>query len=276
MSEGLANYAVDGNVSIVTMNRPEKLNALSKELRTDLTDALVRADEDPATRVVILRAAGRSFCAGYDIGGPRDPVKDAWRSDPLQYHKHLTPQLEFEMIPWYMRKPVIASVQGHAIGGGCELAMFCDLTIAADNAKFGEPEIRFANSGPALVMPWIVGFKRARELLYFGDMIDAEEALRLGMVNRVVPLAELEEKTLKYAHRLALVDAEALTTTKLALVRGADRAGFRDAMHVGLDVVAPLYAAQTEAGAKFREIVKAEGLGAAVKWRTAQFENAKI
>ena len=86
-----------------------------------------------------------------------------------------------------MSKPVIASVQGHALGGGCELAMFCDITIAAENANFGEPEIHFSNAGPAIVMPWMIGFKKARELLYFGDMIDAETAMQLGMINRIVP-----------------------------------------------------------------------------------------
>ncbi len=150
------------------------------------------------------------------------------------------------MTPWYMRKPVIASVQGHALGGGCELAMFCDITIAADNAIFGEPEIHFSNVGPAIVMPWMIGFKKARELLYFGDMIDAETALQLGMINRIVPLAELQDKTLRFAKRMALISPEALTHTKLAINRGADAMGFTDAMHAGLDVVAPLYAAKSD------------------------------
>ena len=100
-----------------------------------------------------------------------------------------------------MKKPVIASVQGHCLGGGCELVMMCDLTIAADDALFGEPEIRFSNVGPALVMPFIIGLKRARELLFFGDPIDAQTALQYGMVNRVVPRAELAAATLKYARR---------------------------------------------------------------------------
>ena len=95
------------------------------------------------------------------------------------------------MTPWLMNKPVIAAVQGHVLGGGCELVMLCDLTIAADNATFGEPEVRFSSVGPAIVMPMIIGYKKARELLYFGDQIDAQTALSLGMINRVVPLAEL-------------------------------------------------------------------------------------
>ena len=104
-------------------------------------------------------------------------------------------RLALELMPWYMRKPVLASVQGHALGAGCELAMFCDLTIAADDAMFGEPESRYSQSGPGFVMPWIIGFKKARELLYLGDMIDAATALRLGLVNRLVPSAQLEAET---------------------------------------------------------------------------------
>jgi enoyl-CoA hydratase/carnithine racemase len=176
-----------------------------------------------------------------------------------------------QMMPWEMKKPVIASVQGHVLGGGCEIAMLCDLTIAAENAVFGEPEIRFSDVGPAVVMPHIIGLKKARELLYFGDTIDAENALRLGMVNRVVPLAELPEVTLMYARRLALIAPEALYATKLAINRGADAGGFHSSLNAGLDIVAPLYAARTEVGQRFNEIARKDGLGAALKWRAAQF-----
>jgi enoyl-CoA hydratase/carnithine racemase len=117
----------------------------------------------------------------------------------------------------------------------------------------------------------MIGFKKARELLYFGDMIDAETALQLGMINRIVPLAELQEKTLRFAKRMALISPEALTHTKLAINRGADAMGFTNAMHAGLDVVAPLYAAKTDVGVKFSEIRQKEGLRAALKWRRDQF-----
>jgi enoyl-CoA hydratase len=271
MPDPLVLYAVDEKVSIITLNRPEKLNAISSELQQQLTEALMQADGDPATSVVLMRAEGRSFCAGYDISA-RNPGADDWRSDPTKAHEHLHPQLEFEMLPWTMKKPVIASVQGHVLGGGCELVMLCDLTIAADNATFGEPEVRFAAVGPAIVMPMIIGYKKARELLYFGDQIDAKTALDLGMVNRVVPLAELREVSLRYAKRLSLISPEALYATKRAINRGADAAGLRTALYAGLDVVGPLYATKTEFGAKFREIVAREGVPAAVRWRASQFE----
>jgi enoyl-CoA hydratase len=272
MAEPLILYSTDERVGIITLNRPQKLNAISRELCDQLVEAFGRADADPATSVVLLRAEGRSFCAGYDIGPKDDPSADDWRSDATKTFRHLAPQLEFEMLPWYMKKPVIAAVQGHAMGGGCELTMLCDLTIAADNAQFGEPEVRFSSVGPAIVMPWIIGYKKARELLYFGDTIDAETALRLGMVNRIVPLAELREKSLAYAKRLSLISPEALAAAKLAINRGADAAGFRNAMYAGLDAVVPLYATTTEFGAKFRDIAQKEGVPAAVRWRAAQFK----
>lgn len=271
MTGDIVLYETDGNIATITMNRPEKLNAISPALRTALSDALIAADDDPAIAVVILRATGRSFCVGYDIDTD-SPEREAKRYNALKWHASLTDDLNFEMIPWYMRKPVIASVQGHAVGGGCELTMFCDITIAADNAIFGEPEIHFSNVGPAIVMPWMIGYKKARELLYLGDMIDAQEALSLGMINRIVPLAELEEKTVRFAKRLALISPEALEYTKLAINRGADVAGFRGAMQAGLDVVAPLYAAKTDVGVKFTEIRQKEGLRAALKWRRDQFK----
>jgi len=269
MNPDVVTYRAEGPVGIVTLNRPEKLNAISKDVRHGIGARLREADEDPAVSVVVLRGEGRSFCVGYDIAP--DPAKAATRHDALRWHASLTEDVVMEMTPWDMNKPVIASVQGHCLGGGCELAMLCDLTIAADNALFGEPEIRFSNVGPALVMPFVIGLKRARELLYMGDMIDARTAREMGMVNRVVPLAELPEATMKLARRVALIAPESLMYTKLATRRGAEAAGFRNAILAGLDVVAPLYAARTAVGTKFQEIKEKEGLGAALKWRASQF-----
>ncbi|HVH80676.1 MAG TPA: enoyl-CoA hydratase/isomerase family protein [Stellaceae bacterium] len=271
MADEIVLYEVDDKVGIITLNRPDKLNAISAELRQGLSAAFAKADADPATSVVLLRAEGRSFCAGFDIGA-KEPGGDDWRRNPTTAHAHLQPELEFQMTPWLMKKPVIASVQGHVLGGGCELVMLCDMTIAADNATFGEPEVRFSAVGPAIVMPMIIGYKKARELLYFGDQIDAKTALDLGMVNRVVPLAELREASLKFAKRLSLISPEAIYATKRAVNRVADASGFRSALYAGLDVVGPLYATTTELGAKFRQMAATEGVPAAVRWRSAQFK----
>jgi enoyl-CoA hydratase len=265
-------YEADQKVGIVTLNRPAKLNALTMELRLELERVLHAVDDDPATSVIVLRAQGRSFCVGFDIGGGgREHAETPWRHDALKYRERLAVSLRALMTPWNLRKPVIASVQGHALGGGCELAMFCDLTIAADDAQFGEPEILFSQAGPGMVMPWIIGHKRARELLYFGALIDAQTALELRMINRIVPRQELRSATLKYARRLALISPEALAATKRAVNRGIEDAGFRNALQSGLDVVAPLYAATTEVGRQFDEIRTRDGLKAALAWRRAQF-----
>ena len=130
MTESLVTYAVDGRVGIVSLNRPEKLNAISASLKSALVDRLHEADRDPATSVVVLRAEGRSFCAGYDIAP--NPARAARRYNALAWHESLSDDVGLEMTPWEMKKPVIASVQGHCLGGGCELVMMCDITIAAE------------------------------------------------------------------------------------------------------------------------------------------------
>jgi enoyl-CoA hydratase len=270
MSTELVLYESDDKVGIVTLNRPEKLNALSMDMRLAIRDVLERADADDATSVIVLRANGRSFCVGFDVGGGH---VQPWRHDALKYHQRLSTSFHCLMTPWKLRKPVIASVQGHALGGGCELAMFCDLTIAAEGTLFGEPEILFSQVGPAVLMPFIIGHKRARELIYFGDKIDAKRAYEIGMVNRVVPGDELAGATMKYAKRLALIAPEALAAAKLAVNRGLDAAGFNNALNAGLDVLGPLYAATTEVGKQFDEIKAKDGLKAALAWRKAQFED---
>jgi enoyl-CoA hydratase/carnithine racemase len=272
MAEPQVLYETDGKVGIVALNRPTKLNALSMELRLDMERVLKAADEEPKTSVIVLRAEGRSFCVGFDVGADGyDPGKVPWHFDALKLHQRLGISVRTLSTPWSLKKPVIASVHGHCLGGGCELAMFCDLTIAADNAVFGEPEILFSHLGPALPMPAIIGHKRARELLYSGDTIDAKTALAWGMVNRVVPPDELRDATMKYAKRLALIAPEALAAAKLAMNRGIEAAGFRNALQAGLDVCAPLYAARTEVGDEFEAIRSREGLKAALAWRKAQF-----
>ncbi|MGH6769901.1 MAG: enoyl-CoA hydratase/isomerase family protein, partial [Xanthobacteraceae bacterium] len=174
-------YDADGKVGIVTLNRPDKLNALTMDMRLALETQLLRADADEATSVIVLRGAGRSFCVGFDVGGSHERP---WRHDAIKYRERLAVSMRCLMTPWTLKKPVIASVAGHALGGGCELAMFCDLAIAAEDALFGEPEVLFSQVGPAVLMPFIVGHKRARELIYFGDKIDARRAHEIGMVNR--------------------------------------------------------------------------------------------
>ena len=149
----------------------------------------------------------------------------------------------------------------------------CDLAIAGDNAIFGQvgPQVGSFDAGFGIgLLARLVGEKKAKEIWFLCHRYSAAEALEMGLVNRVVPLAELEAATLKYARRMALISPEALAATKLAINRGADIAGLRGALRAGLDVLAPLYAARTEVGMKFDEIREKDGLGAALRWRAAQ------
>ena len=267
----MVRYETDEKVGIITLDRADKLNAINSVMKDQIIAAFARADKDAATSVVVLRAEGRSFSAGFDIGGSPDRAKDTGAADPNTWDPILHRSFDFGMSPWSTTKPVIASVQGHVLGGGCELALMCDLTIAADDAKFGEPEVRFSHLGPLMVMPWFIGLKRARELLFFGDTIDAKTALQFGMINRIVPAAELRQATMKYAKRLALISPEALRWGKRVINRGAEIAGFRAAIESGVDSFISLYATKTEVGKEFGRITQEQNLKAALEWRAAQF-----
>src|ERR1041384_5845733 len=132
MTASLVTYATEGKVGIVTLNRADKLNAISPELKALLIERFHEADRDSATSVVVVRAEGRSFSAGYDISP--NPARAARKGNALAWHESLTDDVRLGMTPWSMRKPVIASVQGHCLGGGCEMGMMCDVTIAAHHA----------------------------------------------------------------------------------------------------------------------------------------------
>jgi enoyl-CoA hydratase/carnithine racemase len=269
----MVRYETDDKVGVITLDRADKLNAINSAMKDEIIAAFARADKDQATSVIVLRANGRSFSAGFDLGHSPDRGKDSGAADPNTWDAILHRSFDFGMSPWSTTKPVVASVQGHVLGGGCELALMCDLTIAAEDAKFGEPEVRFSHLGPLMVMPWFIGLKRARELLFFGDMIDARTALQFGMVNRVVPTAELRDETMRYAKRLALISPEALRWGKRVINRGAEIAGLRAAVEAGVDSFVSLYATQTEVGREFGRRVQQEGLKAALEWRRAQFQS---
>ena len=273
MQATMVRYEAEDKVGVITLDRADKLNAINSVMKDEIIAAFARADKDAATSVIVLRANGRSFSAGFDLGHSPDRGKDSGAADPNTWDAILHRSFDFGMAPWSTTKPVIASVQGHVLGGGCELALMCDLTIAAEDAKFGEPEVRFSHLGPLMVMPWFIGLKRARELLFFGDMIDARTALQFGMVNRVVPTAELREETMRYAKRLALISPEALRWGKRVINRGAEIAGLRSAVEAGVDSFVSLYATQTEVGREFGRRVQQEGLKAALEWRRAQFQS---
>ncbi|MBM3487770.1 MAG: enoyl-CoA hydratase/isomerase family protein [Alphaproteobacteria bacterium] len=271
MSEDAVLYAVDGPVATVTLNRPDKLNVINQAVVDGVTQSMKKAEADRAVSVVVLRGAGRSFCAGYDLAREY-PEGDVDKSSALWWHDNFTRGLGFYLTIFDLKKPVIASVQGHAVGAGCWLTMVCDLTVCADTARFGEPEIRFSSSGSMVLMPWMMGIKRARELIYMGDQIDAETAKDIGLVNRIYPAAELEASTMRYARRLALMAPEALQRAKLAINRTMEEAGFKNALRAGVDVISAIYAEETSVVRDFRAAVAKDGLTTALRNRNALFK----
>ena len=269
MSDEL-QYEVSDQIAPVRINRPQSMNAIHPDIMGPLSDLIKRADRDPEVQVLVLSGVGAHFGSGYDLKadwGARYGDKEI-----MGQRRMLADCVEFEYSPWDCTKPVIAMVRGYCLAGSCELAMMCCVTYASENAKFGEPEVRFSTSPPAVIMPWIVGLKHARELLYTGDIIDAQEALRIGMVNKVFPDDELEQQTMRYARRVAAIAPEALQTTKASINRGAEIAGMRQAIAYGVETGAMLDAIVTETYAKFQEVREAEGLSAAIRWRESQFE----
>ncbi len=260
----------DGNLVHIRLNRPQVRNALSPELMTELSDAFKAADTDDEVHVVVLSGVGDHFGGGYDLNVD-------WRNlygkhNPMGTRKMLAQCVEFEMNPWSCSKPVIAMVRGYCLAGSCELSMMCCITYASETAHFGEPEIHFSAVPPVLVMPWVVGLKLARELLYSGDIIDAAQALRIGLVNQVFPDEELEAETMRYAKRVAAMDPVAVQMMKASINFAAENAGFRQSVQYALENGALVEATETENYLNFMEVAQREGLSAAIKWREAQFK----
>lgn len=204
-------YSTRGHVATITMNRPEVANAQNTALIDGIDAALDEADADDEIRVVVLAGNGRHFSSGHDLKalvGEAEP--DAWRL------MRETPEGKFrhEQVMYYdrclriysFRKPTIAAVQGACVAAGLMLACMCDLIVAADDATFQNPVLRMTGAGvELLVEPWELGIRKAKEFLWTGEKIDAQEAWRLGLVNRVVPRAELAERVDELADRVALV-----------------------------------------------------------------------
>ena len=264
-------YDVQDRIAHIQINRPKAMNAIHPGLMEELSALIREADrDDDRVSVLVLSGAGPHFGAGYDL---KFPWGEHYGDGVLNQRRMLLDCVEFEYGPWDCSKPVIAMVRGYCLAGSCELAMMCCVTYASETAIFGEPEIRFSTSPPAIVMPWIVGLKKARELLYTGDTIDAGEALRVGMVNHVVPDDRLEVETFRYVRRAAAISLEGLRTTKASINMGAEIAGLRQAITYGIEQGAMLDATVTEARKIFSEIREAEGLSAAIRWRERQFED---
>ena len=226
-------YEVDGHTAWITLNRPEKRNAQSDELRVEMSHALERAGLDPDVYVVVLTGTGdQAFSAGADIDEfPTRQVVDA-----VAYKARRRPHEAIRGLS----KPVIAMVNGLALGGGCELVLAADLAIAADTARFGQPEIRVGvipGCGGTQVLPRLMGEKRAKEFIFTGRMMDADEALSYGIVNKVVPAAELRAATEKMVSDLLRNSPAILKIAKMAVNKSLDLP-----LTVGMDYEREAYA----------------------------------
>jgi enoyl-CoA hydratase/carnithine racemase len=213
-------YRVEEHIAHVVINRPLVLNAIHADVHHGIVDGMRQADADDEVRVVILSGKGRAFSAGGDRG--------------------LTPEERAAMKPanavdtglaiWNCRKPVIAAVQGYALGQGAEIAAICDMTIAADDARFGEVQVNLGSGPPLFSAPSAMGIKQVKEYLLTGEHLTAQRALEVGLVNRVVPRDRLMEEALVLARRLASLPPKAVQGDKKLINDAYERAGFIDSL----------------------------------------------
>lgn len=217
MTKKTVLYSRDGNVGIITLNRPERLNAINGGLLRDFIEQLETAREDKEVISVILTGAGRAFCAGEDLKeSSAGKSFETWieETDGLQ---------EIQRMIMRLGKPLIAAVQGYALGGGCEFAMSCDIRIATEDAKFGFPEtevgLTVTTAGTKLLTQ-IVGLGKAKELVFTGEFVDAHEALRIGLANKVVPAEMLIDEALGMANKIGEKSPLALKLSRIAIEQG--------------------------------------------------------
>lgn len=248
----------------ITINRPTVLNAMNKNVQRLLFKALEQAENEKTVKAIILTGAGRAFSAGGDLYAHLYPDDDP------------APEgMDVQMKIWNLSKPVIAAVRGHAVGQGFELAGVCDFTIAADDAKFGEIQIRHGGSPPVLITPFLAGLKNAKEILMLGEQLTAHDALRMGLVNRVVPVSELQSEAESMAQKAASLPTEAVRRNKLLVNRVYQLAGFQEALAYRDDpiIAAALESADSDQVAdERRRMISETGWGAFRDTRDAEYQ----
>ncbi len=230
--------AVDhvGRVARITLNRPEKLNAISRELQRELVEALVEAERDDAIHVALVSGAGRAFSAGYDLVGGSGVAAN--QSSAISRDRDGLEELNRNWLRiWDLRLPVVAKVHGHCLAGGTQLATICDVTFVADNARVGAPQLPLGAGFVASFWAWQVGAKRAKELFFpVGSMISGQEAAEIGLFNRSLPAAELDGFVDDYVELVAKTPKEILVLQKKAINRTQEVQGFREALMGGVEI----------------------------------------
>ena len=272
-------YEKDGQdkFATITINRPDKLNAMNKTVIREIDAALAAAVEDPDVNALVITGAGRAFSSGYDLqGGDFDVDIDfggqsssrTWRIEDMS--ENATALLNI----WKAPIPVIASVNGYALAGALELMMCCDLAISADTAKFGEPEVRHNSGPPALMMPWLLATRDVRWLMYTGYLVDAQEALRMHLINKVVPAADLKDATDKLARKLARMPVPALKYTKASVNNQQIVAGLMPSFQYNIEAIAALHV--TRQGREWMANLAKMGLKEYLDFRDSPFKGLDI
>jgi enoyl-CoA hydratase len=279
----------DGPVATITLNRPEKLNALSDALRQDLHDALVALNPGDSVRVIRLKGAGRAFCPGYDLSPGRpgresyaasgtpgeqaaggEALADGGESSIARDRENLRQLVDSWLWMWNYRKPIIAQTHNYCLSGGLDLIGACDIVFAAEGTRFGHPAARGLGIPPTLgMLPMKIGAAATKELLFTGDLVDAREARELGIVQHVVPAAELDERVMALCQRIAMMPLDVLTVHKHVTNRWMELQGVRLGAYEGAEYDAIAHLAP--AAGEFRRRANEEGLRSALTWRDAPF-----
>lgn len=264
-------YESEGVLAWITLNRPEKLNAISRRMVTELKLATDKAQSDDDVRVILVKGEGRAFSAGFDLEDDSGSGQTA--EEGLEALKHeLYNDFDLIMRFWDSSKPTIAAVHGYCLGGALELAVACDITVAAGGCRFGEPEVKFGSGIVAMLLPYVIGPKRAKEMLLTGnDRISSAQAEAWGLVNRVVEPENLVEEARTIALEIARNDQHAVRVTKQAINTTYEIGKMRDALKHALEFDIAIESTQTHESQQFNEILKKEGAKAAIEWRDHQF-----
>ena len=256
-----------GAVGLVTLNRPERANAMNRTMLAELNAACDAVEADETLCALVVTGSGGAFSSGFDLKeqAAAPPQGVARWSDVLR------DDFDTVMRFWHLSKPTIAAVRGPALAGGCELALACDVTVAAEDARFGEPELRFGAGIVVMLMPWLTGSKHAKEILLTGDdEIDARRAYEIGLVNRVVPVGEEIESALALARRMAAIEPALLKRTKATINRMYAMMAFDETLEMALEEDTAIEGEGTATKREFLQIARTQGLRAAIAWRDAK------
>jgi len=258
-------YEKQGPLAWLILNRPDKLNAINATMVAELNQALDKAERDDEVRVIMLKGEGRAFSAGFDL------EMESEASDRDALRRELKASFDIIMRFWDCHKPTIAAVHGYCLGSAMEMAVACDITLTAEGCRFGAPEVKFGSGIVALILPWLCGPKRAKELLLTGnDRVSAEQAEAWGLVNYVLAPAKLLERAREMGREIACNDSLAVRLTKQAINTAYEIPGMRKALEHALELDVIVESTETEETRRFNEILENQGAKAAIAWRDSK------